>query len=158
MLIAVAVFLPVSCLAWDDLVLESTGSQIVLLVISMATWTHLPGLLLPLPTHTSAGDPQTLTDRSRSVSCRVTVPFPSVLVCARFCLHPLRVESLFPQSCGGPIIKSCWPSKSYSLGISSTLARSLAWESDMGPRTFTIVQERLWYYWVPVCGSPTRQL
>ena len=34
--------------------------------------------------------------RSGSVSCEVPVPFPWVLVHARFCLWPRRVESLFP--------------------------------------------------------------
>ena len=59
----------------------------------------LPGLLLsvlltssrPLLTHASAGDSQTLTDKSYSVSCSITAPFPWVLVCMRFCLCPPRV-------------------------------------------------------------------
>ena len=35
----------------------------------------------------------------------------------------------FPQSCRSSIVKSHWPSKSYSLGIPSPLARSPGWEA-----------------------------
>ena len=60
----------------------------------------LPGLLLsvlltssrPLLTHASAGDSQTLTDKSYSVSCSITAPFPWVLVCAKVCLCPPRIS------------------------------------------------------------------
>ena len=57
----------------------------------------------PLPTHTSTGDPSTLAGSFGSVSCGVTAPFLWVLVQARFCLCPARLESLFP-----PVLwKSC---------------------------------------------------
>ena len=61
--------------------------------------------------------------RSGSVSCEIPVPFPWVLVHARFCLWPLRVESLFPpflwKSCNeiplafkvrfpGDALSLCW--------------------------------------------------
>ena len=60
--------------------------------------THLPGLLLPVPrpcgrllqTHASAGDLQTLTGRSDSVSCRVTAPFFWVLGHKRFLFVPSK--------------------------------------------------------------------
>ena len=45
----------------------------------------------PLLTHSSTGDPQTLTGKSGSVSCGVTVPFSWVLVCTKYCLCPPRV-------------------------------------------------------------------
>ena len=35
-----------------------------------------------------------------------------------------------PQSCGSPVIKSCWPSKPYSLGIPSPFAGSSGWEAQ----------------------------
>ena len=65
-------------------------------------YTHLLELLLRgscpyyrlLSTHASAGDPQTLTGRSGSVSCGVTAPFPWVLACI-FCCD--LQESLFSQ-------------------------------------------------------------
>ena len=45
----------------------------------------------PLLTHASAGDSNTLTGKSESVSYGVTAPFSWVLVCTRFCLCPPRV-------------------------------------------------------------------
>ena len=45
------------------------------------------------------------------------------LVCAK---------SLFPQSCGSSVIKSCWPPKSNSLGILCPFARSPGWEICCG--------------------------
>ena len=83
----------------------------------------------PPVTHTSAGDPPTLAGRSGSASCRVTAPFPWHSMHTGFCLCPLRVESLFPQSGGSPVIKSHWPSKSDSLGIPSPFVRSPGWEA-----------------------------
>ena len=60
---------------------------------------QLPGLLPPVPlslmTHSSAGDPLTLTGRSGSVSCEVT-SLLWVLVRTSFSLCPPRVEFLFP--------------------------------------------------------------
>ena len=50
----------------------------------------------PLQTQSSIGDPPTLAGSFSSVSCGVTFPFPWVLVHARFCLCPPRLESLFP--------------------------------------------------------------
>ena len=38
----------------------------------------------------------------------------------------------FPQSCASPIIKSCWPSRSDSLGIPSPVFGSLGWEGWCG--------------------------
>ena len=61
----------------------------------------------------------------------------------------------FPQSSRKPIIKSHWPSRPDSLGISVPLLDLQAGNPDMRFRTFTIVQEHLWYYCSPVCGSPT---
>ena len=59
----------------------------------------------PLPTHASAGDSQTLTGKSGSVSCGVTAPFSWVLVCTRLCVYLQEsvssVLSKFWQLCGG---------------------------------------------------------
>ena len=46
----------------------------------------------PLSTHAFSGDSRTLTDKSGSVPCGVTAPFPCVLVHTRFCLCPPRVS------------------------------------------------------------------
>ena len=61
-------------------------------------WCQFPCLHgMSLPTHTSTGDPTSLTSRSGIFSCEVTAPFPWVLACTRFCLCPPRVESVFPS-------------------------------------------------------------
>ena len=49
----------------------------------------------PLLTHASAGDSNTLTGKSESVSYGVTAPFSWVLVHTRFCLCPPR--ACFPS-------------------------------------------------------------
>ena len=57
----------------------------------------------PLLTHTSTGYPPTLAGSFGSVSCGVTALFLWVLVHARFCLCPARVQSPF-----SPVLwKSC---------------------------------------------------
>ena len=64
-----------------------------------ASTLQLPGLLQSVPltpwqatvAHTFAGDSQTLTGKSGSVSCGVTAPFFWVLVHTSFCLCPPRV-------------------------------------------------------------------
>ena len=63
----------------------------------------------------------------------------------------------FPQSCGSPIIKYRWPSRSDSLGICTPFVRTPGWEA-CPDRTFTTVWELLCYYCSPVCGSPTQQV
>ena len=57
----------------------------------------------PLPTQSSTGDPPTLACSFGSVSCGVTAPFLWIMVHARFCLCPPRLESLFPPF----LCKSC---------------------------------------------------
>ena len=128
----------VTCLAWGDSVLESTGST--------GYWWPLRGLmpkdtsqnaccLCPhhcveqLLTHTSVRDPPPLTGRSGSVFYGVIIHFPWVLVCTRFCLRPLRVESLFLQ-----VLRKSWnpillASKPEFLGISCPFARYPDWEA-----------------------------
>ena len=73
-------------------------------------------------------------------------------------LCALQEWSLFSQSCGSPIIKSCWSSNSDSLGSPSPFARSLGWEIWWGAQNLHKVGELLGYYCYPVCGSPTRQV
>ena len=108
----------------------------------------------PLPAHTSTGDPQTCTGRSGSASCRVAYPFPWALVHARSCLCPPRGESLFLpvlcKSCNQAGLQSHIP-----WGSPVPLLDSQAGNCGVGPRTFTTVQELLWFYCSPVCGLPT---
>ena len=100
------------------------------------------------PKHSQVGLPQ-----SPMVSLFLS---PESWACIKFCLYPPRV--CFPQSYGSSVIKSCWPSKSYSLGIPSPWLDPQAEEPDTGPRTFTTVQELLGYYCSPVCELPTWQV
>ena len=58
-------------------------------------------------------------------------PFLWVLVCARFCVWPPRMESL-PKSFGSPVIKYHWTSRSDSLGILSAFIRFPGWEAWCG--------------------------
>ena len=62
-------------------------------------------------------------------------------------------KRLFPQSCGSSVIKFHWPSKSNSLRFSVPLPDPQIGKSVVGPRTFTIMWELLWYNCSPVCGS-----
>ena len=81
----------------------------------------------PLLTHTSAGDCQTLTGKSGSVSWGVTAPFSWVLVHTRCCA--LRESVSLSPFVGFP-----------------------GWEISCRPRTFATVQDLLWYNCSPVYG------
>ena len=110
----------------------------------------------PLQTHASTGGPPTLAGSFGSVSYRVTVPLLRVLVHAKFCLCPPRLEFLLP-----PVF---W--KSYNqipLALSAIFPKlqvppldPQAGKPDVQLRMFTTMQELLWYYYSPVCGSPTQ--
>ena len=67
------------------------------------------------------------------------------------CTHQ---ESLFPQSWGSSVIKSCWPSKSDSWGFPVPLLDPQVGKSIVGPRTFATVQELVWYNCSAVSGLP----
>ena len=137
------------------------GSMVGLMATSKRVYAKgdLPRLLLPvlcpcsepLPAHASTGDPPTLAARFGSVSCGV-IPLG-------LGVHPPRLESLFPQFCGTPIIKSHWLSRSDSLGVPSPFIKSprlgsLTWSSEPSQQWgnfsgITVVQ---------FCGSPVRQV
>ena len=67
-------------------------------------------------------------------------------------------EVCFPQFRGNPVIKSCWLSKSVSWGFLISLSDPKVGKLKTGLRIFMKVGELLWYYWSPVCGSPTLQV
>ena len=118
-------------------------------------------------THASTGGTPTLAGSFGSVSCGVTAPLLWVLVCIRFCLRPLKLESLcFPQSYGSLIIKYCWASRSDYLGIA--LCQSLCqiprlgslswgsepsqqWENFFGGIVLQVVGHPTSGYWVWFC-------
>ena len=89
----------------------------------------------PLWTHTSTADPPTLAGSFGSVSCRITAPFFWVLVHTRFCLWPLRLESLFPPALWKSynqiplVFKVGFPADSQSLCQVARLG-SLMWGSE----------------------------
>ena len=96
--------LPVS-LACGSLALGSVGSVVGLMATFKRNYAKedLLGLLLPvprpcgqaLPAHASTGGLPTLASSFSSASCGVPVPLLWVLVQAKFCLCPPRLESLF---------------------------------------------------------------
>ena len=67
-------------------------------------------------------------------------------------------RSLLPQSCLNSVIKSDLSSKSNSLGVLSPFANTQMEKSVVGLRTFSIVQEFLWYNCSPVCESSAQWL
>ena len=119
-----------SLLVWPEVTQSWSllASIVGLLVTSKRTYskTHL-GLLLPVPLSpwgsTVNPYPQTLTGRSVSVSCGSLTLFLGSW-CTQAFVCALQEWSLcFHQSHEAPVIKSLWPSKSASLGISSPLTR-----------------------------------
>ena len=118
----------------------------------------LPGLLLPVCpcdepvlARASTEDPLTLACRFGSVSCGVTV---SVL-CARFCLCPLRLESVAPSSVEVLQSNPTGLQGQIPWGFSVPLSNPQAGKPDVEFRTFTTMGELVWYYcYSPVCGSP----
>ena len=84
--------------------------------------------MLPVPVPVighSTIDPQTLTDRSDSVSF-------SLGHCAHKVLLMFSKSFCFPLSCGSSVIKSRCPSKSDFLGIPSSFAGFPGWEVRCG--------------------------
>ena len=78
--------------------------------------------------------------------------------CPILCVSAKTGVSVFLQSCGSPIIKSCWAAQTIPWGVSVSLLDPQAGKSGVGFRTFTTVVELLWYYCSPVCGSPTQRV
>ena len=98
-------------------------------------WTHGR----PMSTHAYTGDYWTLTGKSVLVSCGVTAPFFWVLMHTRFCFWSPRV--CFPS----PVIKSHWLQSQILWRFSVPLPDHQVGKSLVGPKTFTTVQELLWY-------------
>ena len=73
--------------------------------------------------------------------------------CTQYFVCALQ-ESLFPQSCGHFVMKSRSPSKSNSLGFSVPLLDLQVGRSVVGPRTFAVVPELLWYNCSPIWDCP----
>ena len=137
------VVLPVCyCLALGDPTLRSVGSVVVLVETSKRISAKGPllGLLLPVPLSTwQATADSHLPKRSSNTSRQVWFSllwghcsFPLGLGACKILFVPSKSKVCFPQCCGGPVIKSHWPSKSDSLGITSLFVRSPSWEAWLG--------------------------
>lgn len=98
----------------------------------------------------STGDPPTLASSSGSVCYEAIALSSGSLVCTRFCLCSLTLGLRFPQSCGSPLIQSCWlqgsdfQENSQSLKFRSLQARK--YDMEPGP---SLVGELLRYYRSP---------
>ena len=103
-----------------------------------------------LSTQASIGDYWTLTGTSKSVSCGGHCSFPRVLV---HTVLLVPTKSLFTQVCISLVIKSHWPPKSISLGVSVLLPDARVGKYVVGPRTFLIMQGFNWYNCCAVCAS-----
>ena len=113
----------IGCLAWNILALKPTGYWVGLVLVE--EW-RPPGGLMTMSAHqscccqchfpcsesqplpTSKEDPPVLAGRSFPVFYEITAFFPWVLMCTRLCVHPPRVEFLFPlvlqNSCGQTLL------------------------------------------------------
>ena len=155
---------PVGCLGWGNPALETTVCLVRLMVASRRAHTnwYFSELLLPVSLSpqwapatppTSAGYPSILAGRSGPVSSGVTAFIPWVLVHLRLCVHPSRVDSLFPPVCGsqtplafkarfsGDSSSLCQTPRLGSLRWGSEL--SLLWDNFCGIIVFHFVGHRL---------------
>ena len=103
----------------------------------------------------STGDSPILAGGFGSVSCGVIALFLWVLVQARVCLCPPRLGSLFPPVLWKSYNQIPLAFKVIFSGDSQSLYQSPGGKPDVVFQVFTAVGELLWYYYSPVCGSPT---
>ena len=111
----------------------------------------LPGLVStcphpysrPLPAQTSAGDCQTLTGRSGSISCELTAPFP---------LGPGMHKVLFVPSKSLCFPQSFESSSKSFLGDSQSLCWILRYGNLMWCLEPSYQCRKIWYYCSPTCG------
>ena len=80
---------------------------------------------------------------------------PWVPVHARFCVHPLRVESLFSTALWSHESKRHWPSKPNVLAACFLSAGPPGWGAYVGLRPLAPLVEPLQCNYPPVCGVPT---
>ena len=126
-----------SRLAREDPVLGSTGCMVGLTSKRAYTMGDLLNLLLPVPPSLwwAPANPG-LHRRTSNTNKEILIQSPvgSLLLssgswCMQDFICALQDWSLcFPQSCGSPVIKFHWPSRSDSLGISSPFVRSPGWD------------------------------
>ena len=118
--------------------LRPSGELTPVNIVQYLCYLHSCSHSEPQPPPASTGDQISLI--SVSVSSML---FPWVLVCMR-CVHPPRVENLFPQGCGVPVIQPHWPSMINYLGAPIQNANPSTCESDTGLKTFTLMGEKVY--------------
>ena len=150
--------LPGSCLAWDEPVLGSTGCMVGL-TSKRLTPARLTAASVPVPM-VSPCWPRPSQENLSSTNKDILIQSPVgslLLSSGSWCMQDFVCElqdwSLcFPQSCGSPIIKFHWPSRSDSLRISSPFVRSPGWEAwcwvqnlhNGGRTSLVLLFSRLW--------------
>ena len=151
-----------SCLTWGDPVLGSVGSMVGLMVTSERLLCQGgPSRTAatsgePLLTGASTGGPSTIAGCFGSVSCGVTAPF-FWSWCKQDFVSTLQDWSLcFPRSSGSPIIKSCWSSRSDSLGLPSAFVGPPGWEAWYGVQNLHNGGRTSLVLCSQVCGSLTQ--
>ena len=84
---------------------------------------------------------------------------PLGLSACKICLCPPRLKSLFLSVLWKAYNQNpAGPQGQIPLGVSVPLLDPPARKPDVGFRTVTLVQQLLWYYCSPVCGSPTQRV
>lgn len=118
------------------------------------------GLLPPVPhpcgetllTSPPQGDPPAPASRSASASGGITAPLLwAWCVQCSLCSPGL---GQFPQSCGSPVVKSRWPSRSGSWGFPVPLSDPQAGKPHVGLRTFVRVGGLRWCRCPQFVGRP----
>ena len=115
-------------------------------------WSHWRSLSTQAPPETPGHSQASL---SQSLVASLLLPPGILLVPGTHKVLFVPSKSLFPQSCGSSVIKSCCPSKSNFLGILSPFAGSPGRGICCGPWNFATVKELLWYNCSTICGSST---
>ena len=111
--------LPVSCSAWGVYRLYGrVNGELECLHQGGPSSAPVP-VVSPCPTHASTVGPPTLAGSFGSASCGVTASLLWVLVRAKFCLCPLRLESLVTLVLGKANVQILLPLRPDSLGIPS---------------------------------------
>ena len=117
-------------------------------------------LLLPVPTTVawSSRDPLILAGMSGPGTFEV-ISFHPASSCTGDLVYTLQECSFcYPQSCGIPVIKPCWPSKPESPRPPPSMLDPQAGDPHVGLKIFIPVGELLWWNYFLLCRLPTQQV
>ena len=117
----------------------------------------LPPVLAPTVRHSQPLSPQeNLQDLQVGLAQASMESLTWVPIHLKPFMCSLRVESVFPQSCGASALKPHWPQNQMLWGLLLLMPDPQVEEPDMGLRTLTPVGEPLQYNYFPVCKLPTQ--